>query len=204
MQQEINLYQPLFHKRAVPLSGKTIAQLLLLVLCGIVLVAIYEWMVLASTDANLHRLNREEAQLTHRLVALAHEIPAHRKSPLLVARLQHLRRILAEKENALKLLNTRRYGNLQGFTREIGVLSRAIVPGLWFQAIQIDQGGRTLTLEGHALAGSDVPRYLEQLAHSGATFSIHRLLIRRGPKETGDLDFILSTAAATHRKAHPQ
>ncbi|EQD58882.1 MshA biogenesis protein MshI-2, partial [mine drainage metagenome] len=124
-----------------------------------------------------------------------------RKSPLLEARLRHLDRALVEKEDALKLLNTRRYGNLQGFSGEIETLSRAIVPGLWFQGIRIRKGGRTLTLEGHALKGSDVPRYLEQLSRSGVSLSVHRLLIRQGPKGTGYLDFMISTAAQA-RKGH--
>ncbi|MHB1543795.1 MAG: PilN domain-containing protein [Gammaproteobacteria bacterium] len=201
MQQEINLYQPLFHKRSIPLSGKAIAQMLLLLLCGIAIVYAYEWTVLASADSGLRHLNHEQAHLTERLATLTREVHAHRKSPLLEARLRQLGRALLEKENALKLLNTRRYGNLRGFSDEIEALSRAIVPGLWFQAIRIRKGGRTLTLKGHALKGSDVPRFLKQLSRTGVSLSIHRLLIRQGPKGKGYLDFMISTAAQG-RKVH--
>lgn len=202
MQQEINLYQPLFHKRPAPLSGKTIAQMLALLLCGMALVYAYEWTLLVSADTSLHQLDQEQAHLTRRLAALTRAVHAHRKSPLLEARLSHLRRDLLEKKNALKLLNTRRYGNLQGFTREIETLSQAIVPGLWFQAIEIRKGGRTLTLEGHALKGSEVPRFLEQLSRTGVNLAIHRLLIQQGPKGTGYLNFTISTQAHDGKVHH--
>ncbi len=195
MQQEINLYQPLFHKRAIPVSGKAMAQMLLLLLLGIVLVYAYEWTALASADTSLSHLNSEETHLTKRLAILSREVHLERKSPLLKARLRKLRRALLEKENALKLLNTRRYGNLTGFSAELETLSRAIVPGLWFEAIRIRGGGRILTLAGHALKGADVPRYLENLSRTRLSLSIHRLLIHQGPKDAGYLDFMISTKA---------
>jgi hypothetical protein len=195
MQQEINLYQPLFHTKPIPLAGKTIVRILLLFLAGLVLVYGYEWTALVSANASLSHLNREQADLTERLTTLTRGVHAHRKSPLLEARLRHLRHALLEKETALKLLNTRRYGNLKGFAQELEILSRAIVPGLWFQAIRIRGGGRTLTLEGHALKGSDVPHYLEKLSRTQLSLSIQRLLIRQGPKGVGYLNFMVSTAS---------
>jgi Tfp pilus assembly protein PilN len=203
MAQEINLYQPLFHKQQVPLGGRSIGKILLMLVTGILLVYGYEQILLVSAQSNLSRLRREEVALTRHLATLTEIAHLHRKSPLLVGRLDHLKVLLREKETALTLLKEPRYGNLRGFSGELITLSKAVPPGLWFDGIDIREGGQSLTLQGHALAATLVPRYFARLLKTHLTLSFESLQIRRASHDAPYLDFRASTTQTVGKRKSP-
>ncbi len=203
MAQEINLYQPLFHKQQIPLGGSAIGKILLVLIAGILLVYGYERILLVSADSTLSRLRSEELVLTQRLATLTEIARLHRKSPLLVARFNHLKALLREKETALTLLKEPRYGNLRGFSGELVTLSKAVMPGLWFDAIEIREGGQSLTLKGHAMAATLVPRYFAHLLKTRLTLSFESLRISRAPHGAPYLDFRASTTRIAGKRKTP-
>jgi hypothetical protein len=203
MAQEINLYQPLFHKQQIPLGGSAIGKILLLLIAGMLLIYGYEQILLISADSNLSRLRGEEMALTRKLATLTEIARLHRKSPLLVARLDHLQTLLREKKTALTLLKEPRYGNLRGFSRELITLSKAVMPGLWFDAIEIREGGQSLTLKGHALAATLVPRYFARLLKTPLTLGFESLQIHRASHHAPYLDFRASTTRTAGKRKAP-
>ena len=199
MNQQINLYQPIFRKQPKVFSALTILQTVLVVFAGLLLIYAYgRWQ-----DAKLsHTLSELKAQRTaglNRVQRLGEKYPPRTQSPLLEQQVQRLVAERGAKQRILAALSGKTPANTTGFSPFLVGLARQHVNGLWLTDFAIHNGGADVSLAGSALSPEQVPRYLQKLslesAFSGKTFKT--LLMTRPKTGPARIDFFLRTGAET-------
>ncbi|MDY6943283.1 MAG: PilN domain-containing protein [Pseudomonadota bacterium] len=164
MKQQVNLYLPIFQKKSAVFSARTMAQVALVFVVG--LMAIYGFSLRQS-----HYLEREVARLESkrdaaliRLEALGQRATPKEKSRALEARLARLSRELRQKREVVSLVRQEDLGNIEGFSEHLAGLARQRVDGLWLTGVDISDGGKDITLRGTTQQEVLVPRFLQLLA----------------------------------------
>jgi hypothetical protein len=174
MNQQINLYQPIFRQERKLFSLKTVALALGLVAASLVAM----W---ALGSHNVGKLETAVAQLQAQRVAqedmarAAGVLLDAQGSPAAIqAQVQVLSALLAERTNALSLLRGGAAGEPRGFAPRLQALARQHTEGVWLDELLLGGGRNGLVLRGRSLNPELVPKYLQLLTSepelSGARF----------------------------------
>lgn len=196
MNQQINLYHPIFRKQKKIFSARTMGAMTLAVVAGLlVLQAFVAWQA-NRLEERLADLRQQEEKARDRLTRLEKTLPPNEPSPALRERVRRTEAALETKQRAARLLEQREFGNTAGFSPYLAGLARRDLEGIWFTRIRIDDGGETLEFDGVTRAATHVPALLQNLrqesAFRGREF---RRMEMRLPEKGGHLEFHLSTAA---------
>ena len=196
MTQQVNLYQPIFRKQRKVFSAITIAQAAGLFIVGLLLIYGYaRWQVAALGDDISALETQRNAAMLQLQVLSAQSQPAPR-SRLIADQLREAEIEVRQKERLLRAFQTRRVGNMRGFSAHFTALARQQLDGLWLTRIAIRDDG--IELVGAAEIGELVPRYLQRLgteaAFAGTEFA--RLQLSRGDERDAPVEFEVSTEVA--------
>lgn len=196
MNQQINLYQPIFRTQPKVFSAVTIAQGCLLVALGLLAVYGYARWQNTQLDREVTRLQGQQDALLKRIEDFSARFPARQKSPELDRQVTRLTAERAGKARAFAVLSDGVSGNTRGFSAYFAGLARQHVEGLWLTGLSIAEGGQQLSISGRTVNAPLVPRYLQQLSGEAAfngrefkTFQMARAA------DTPLIDFSLHTAA---------
>ena len=188
MQQQVNLYQPMFRKQKVVFSAVTMLQisvLFLVLFSGIYAYQVYQ---LKPYQAQLDNIDKELAQLSQQVAVFENKFKTKDKSKLLESEIKKLEAQLVQKEQISNVLGKRSFGNSQGFSAYLEAFARQHVEGTWLTRINVLAGGSRLNLNGKTLSSELVPGYIQKLSNEqrlkAATFNV--MEIARVVKEEGD------------------
>ena len=196
MLQQINLYQPAVRKKQKPFS------LLMTLLCAVAMSAALG--VIYSTERDkqqevqgrLDKIMVEEEERLARIEKLAAGSSPVVKSKQLEQKIDLLKAKRAQKLAVLVKLQDN-VSNTAGFSAYFEGLARQRIADLWLTKIRINNGGERLDIDGSALGGEFVPKYLRRLSaeavYSGREF--HTFALTRPEGKSQFVDFSISTAA---------
>lgn len=195
MNQQINLYQPMFRKQEKVFSAVTMLQItgfIVLVLAGIYGYSLYS---LQPFKTELAKIDSEHNKLSQQLTRLEAQAPANVKSQLLEDEVRQLTRELEQKQRVQQMLTSGRFGNRDGFSDLLEGLARQHVSGLWLTQVRFTGGGTQLMMSGKANAAELIPIYIQKLAAETAfaKLSFNVLQISRSESEDGMVEFNLAT-----------
>lgn len=194
MNQQINLYHPIFRKQKKIFSARTMGVMLLAVLVGLAMIQVFVVWQAQQLEDRLAELRQQEEETRNRLTRLEDTLPPNDPSTALRERVRRTETALDTKRRAVRLLEQREFGNTSGFSPYLAGLARRDLEGIWFTRIRIDDGGKTLELDGVTRAATHVPALLQNLrqeeAFRGREF---RRMEMRQPEEGPHLEFHLST-----------
>lgn len=194
MQQQINLFQPVFRREAKVFSARTLAQLLglalVLSLAGVALLQLQ----LGRHGATRNLLDVQYRQLETQLQALEAQADAGQVAAL-DARIQELETRLADGAAELAEIGSLVVARSRGFSPLLGALAQYPMDGLWLTGIRLADG--ELELQGRARHPELIPQYLAQIGGDPA-LSTWPLAVVQVERETDDaalLSFTLRSAA---------
>lgn len=198
MQQQINLFQPVFRKQQKVFSALTLLQITVAV--SLVLLILYGY-----AQFSLHRLKQTEAGLQQQFDHLSHEVSSRQtseQSPELATLEQEvaaLEQELASKQALIHRFEAVLVEGGTGFAGHLEALAQLRTEGLWLTGLSIEARTGDLSLRGTALAPGLVPLYLEQLPGQPVLrrFQFRSVELLRRADETGRLDFVLQTQPAS-------
>lgn len=202
MNQQINLYQPMFRRQDKVFSAMTMIQTSFLFLVVLTIIFFYGQYKIKPMKIQLQKVTRDVASLQSQVNTYKTRTPIQGKSKLLENEIARLQKELQQREEIQSILKRQELGNSTGFSGYMEALAREHVQGTWLTALAIKNGGKDLSLQGKTLASELVPRYIQRLAKedllSGITFNVMEL---QRPKETEKrsvpgrmaLDFNIST-----------
>lgn len=168
MRQQINLYQPIFREQRKALSAAGVALGLALIVAGLAGVSVYSQRQVATLEASVQALRDQVSQQEERLARTA-EQPQAPGVPLdPEARVKQLAAQVAEREQALKVLQSGAAGQTAGFATRLEALARRHVPGLWLDGIKLSGTSTLMSLQGATTDPDIVPAYLGSLAADAA------------------------------------
>ena len=190
MNQQINLYQPIFRQERKLFSLRTVGMALAIV--AVVLLGIWGFSI-----RNVAKLAREVESVQRQLEAqqrmaakVGGQLSASTSPEAVQANVKRLSALLAERTRALELLRNGAAGSRDGFAARLSALARSHIDGLWLERLMIgpNENGSSgtaggLLLEGRSTDAQLIPVYLQQLADqpelSGARFD--EVIIDRHP-----------------------
>ena len=196
MNQQINLYQPMFRKQKVVFSAMTMLQVSIFFLIVFAALYAYEVNQIKPYKKQLASMDNELAQLNSQVTALTGS-KKQSKSKLLEREIAKLSKELEQRENILKILSSRSFGNSDGFSSYLEAFARGHVQGTWLTSVNIKQGGAALGLKGKTLSSELVPVYIQKLAEEksldGSSFNVMELARVEAEQGNSELSFSIST-----------
>ncbi len=199
--QQINLYQPIFRRERKLLSFDALLQIILIAIVSLALV--YEYGVwsgyrLQQTAASLRNLKTEKLLLLERL---QHEqarpqdaLPADRV-------LAELQQEYAARKQLLESMSNIGQLHSHGFSEYLEAFSKKTLPGMWLTGFSASGDGRDLELRGGARDPHTIPEFVQSFADVPVltTMKFRMLQIERVDAGKQWVDFILSTDTEVSR-----
>lgn len=175
MNQQVNLYQPMFRPQRVALPAVAMAQILALAVVALGLLYAYAWWQLGPTRDRVDALQARLPAAEQRLANLRREYPTPVESPALRRDLQAAQQRLAQTREIATKLRSGAYGTVAGLSPYLEGFARQHVEGMWLTRVRVRTGGRNIGLDGKALVPELVPTYIDRLsgerAFEGTAFS---------------------------------
>ena len=195
MQQQINLYQPVFRREAKVFSARALAQVLGLALLLIVAGFAMLQMQLGRHSSTRDLLAGQYTTLNNQLQALEQRADAGELAAL-DARIQELENRLADGTAELAGLQTQMLRHDIGFAALLEALAQHPQQGLWLTAIRVRDG--ELELEGLTLDPERLPAYLADLNADPTLerWALTTVQLERQAEQPGQLRFVLRSAGA--------
>ncbi len=197
MNQQINLYQPIFRKEQIVFSAQTIVWLAL----GLVVLLI-AWSLLvgqriSSLEAELERQRQAEQRAVRQVAELQSSMPSDEPDAALEARVERLRERREGLRESLAALERHMPATEIDLLGRLDALATRIPEGLWLTGVLMADQGQTLTVDGHALEARLVPDWLNHLSRapefSGMGF--RRINLSERPDDQPGIRFSVSTTA---------
>lgn len=179
IQQQINLYQPIFRKQEKVFSARTM--LIVFVVTLVFFSAIYtyaRWNVYALIDES-DKLAMTHEREVKRLDDLGRRYPIKQKNRAVESDLDMLKKERKAKQFLIKTLSDRSIGNDKGFSSFFAAIARQQPAGMWLQRFEIEQGGQVIGIYGSSLRPELIPEFLhglsEEASFEGSSFKIFRM-----------------------------
>jgi Tfp pilus assembly protein PilN len=196
MNQQINLYQPMFRKQKVVFSAMTMLQVGIFFLLVFSSLYVFQNSKLKPYKKQLDTIDRELVQLSSQVDILASS-KKQNKSKLLESEIDKLTIELEQRERIASVLSSRTFGNSSGFSPYLEAFAKGHVQGTWLTSVNIKQGGASLGLKGKTLSSELVPVYIQKLAEDkslqGSSFNVMELARLDSDEGETELNFSIST-----------
>jgi cell division protein FtsB len=163
VQQQINLYQPVFRRQVVVFSAVTLLKIAAMVLLLLMIILGHARWTLANMTATARTLDSQVATLN----AQTQKLDKNRtgsETGSLDNEIEQLQEDIRQRNQLLTQFGEllARRGN--GFAARFQVLAEEHVPGLWLEGVTVNDAGR-IELRGVTLDARLVPTYLQHLEH---------------------------------------
>lgn len=199
LNQQVNLYQPIFRKARKVFSVQTMAQAVGIVLLALIL--LYGWALWQTHQlrSQLVAMQAQQAHASEVLDRLETTLAKRRPSAALTQALTEAEAERDVRQALLKVLTAPHRANTSGFAPALEGLARTPIAGLWLTGITLADGGDQIQLTGATTRSTQVPKLVTKLADAPAFAGVEfkRLQIERDTSKSGParLDFLLSTTA---------
>ncbi|MCF6338387.1 MAG: PilN domain-containing protein [Gammaproteobacteria bacterium] len=193
--QQVNLFQPIFRKERKLLSFKVLIQACAAVL--IVLLIIYGWSVQQTQqiETDLAQLKKRQTQFSTQLAEVSIRLAGMKTDTAPQLALTSLEQELAARQKVVAALTRVKDSYTHGISNYLESFSRQAPKGVWLTGFSVQAGGEGLVIRGRSLQAALVPTFLQQLSNenalSGTEFGL--LQIQREKPDTRFVDFTVYT-----------
>ncbi|WP_198264950.1 hypothetical protein [sulfur-oxidizing endosymbiont of Gigantopelta aegis] len=163
MQQQINLYQPISTANEEPFSAN---MLLSLVAASALLMMVFYGFLYWNNMSMQREVASSKSQFEQAktiVEKLELTVAGLTNSKKEQQQLEHLKRVLASKQQALKDLSTMVRGNDIGLSAYFAALARKNVEPIWFDNINVYAGGQQIILQGQSTDVKAIPEFVSSL-----------------------------------------
>lgn len=197
MNQQINLYQPIFRKETIVFSAQTIAWLSLGLIVLLMIWSILVGQRVSGLEAELTRQQQAEQRAVEQVVQLQASMPSDQPDAALLARVENLRERRDGLRESLLALDRRMPAAELDLLARLDALATEVPGGLWLTGLYMADQGETLTAEGNALEARLVPTWLSRLSRLERFTGLGFRQIRLNGRTDGQpgIRFTISTTA---------
>ena len=200
MNQQINLFQPIFRKERKILSFVTMVQICLIVIAALLAISGYSWWQTLSLKHNLVDLKQQHQSRLAQLNKVAHEVAKMKNRDQSQSQISRLERELEAERHILAVLDGRHLRQIKGFSSYFESFSRQVVQGMWLTGFDVADGGQSVQIRGSSTEPELVPRFLQGLSKEkqlqGTEFSVLQML--REKDDLSWVDFVVSAGKAVN------
>ncbi|MCK7577901.1 MAG: pilus assembly protein PilM [Chromatiales bacterium] len=179
MNQQVNLYFPVFRRQEKQFSAATIPQASLLVLTGIALMYAYAWWRTYALHGQLRDVNAQHTVALARLSDISSKLPMRHPDPRLEREVIDLEHRIQAVQMIRNVSRRDLFKGGAGYAETLVALARQSTPGLWLTGITITGASEALVLAGRTHDPELVPGYLQRLSNertlAGLKFEIFQI-----------------------------
>lgn len=196
MNQQINLYQPIFRKQQIVFSAQTI---LWLAIGFLVLLLFWSFLVsqrVARLEAEYDRQVSAEQRAIGQLGDLQRTMPASEPSPALVQHVEQLELQRANLHESIDALDRQLPAAEIRLGDRLDAIARQVPEGLWLTRLELGDSGEHFKVHGRALAARLVPAYLDALSDEPllAGMGLRRIQVTAADDDIPGVIFIVSSS----------
>lgn len=196
MNQQINLYQPMFRKQKAVFSALAMVQVWAIIVLMMAGISGYTALRLLRLESQWANAQKYQAITQGNVDKLKAQELEKTPSKLLESEVQRVQAELVERRQVAGLLLQGALSNTRGFSAQFEGLARRHAAGSWLTEISMREGGNWINLRGMALAPEVVPTYLQNLlsaeAFAGMKFNV--LNLQAAADDSGRIWFEVGTA----------
>ena len=179
MNQQVNLYHPIFRKEEKKFSAATMLQAGVIVLTGVVLMYAYAAWRTVALRSQQQEINAQYVAALARLNDVSTKLPVRRAGPGLEQEVRDLERRIEAIEVIRKLARRDLFKGNAGYSDTLVALARQSTAGLWITGLTLNGADESVVLAGRAQSPELVPGYLQRLASektlAGQQFEIFQM-----------------------------
>ena len=164
MNQQVNLYHPIFRREEKKFSAATMLQAGLLVLAGIVLLYGYAWWRTVALRTELKNIDVQHAAAVARLNDVSKKLPMRHGDVRLEQEVRDLERRIQAVQMIRSYAKRDLFKGSAGYSGYLMAMARQSSGGLWLTGLTISGAGEQLVLAGRSTSPELVPGYLQRLA----------------------------------------
>jgi len=193
--QQVNLFQPIFRKERKLLSFTVLTQACAVVV--VVLLTMYGWSVQQTQQmkTDLVQLKKQQTQFSTQLAEVSDRLAGMKTDTAPQLALTSLEQELAARQKVVAALRRVKDSYTHGVSNYLESFSRQAPKGVWLTGFSVQAGGENLVIRGRSLQAALVPTFLQQLSResalSGTEFGL--LQIQREKPNTRFVDFTVYT-----------
>ena len=201
MQQQINLYQPIFRRQQLIFSAVAMAQAAAIVAAALLALYGYGLFKVVRLESEAARLEGLEQTLTAQLGGIDPSLAANARAAA-EREIATLSATLDDRQQLIEVLRDRPLGGTEGFSGFLAALGRQHRADLWLTRIAVNGGTHALELAGRSVSAEAVPEYLRRLGAESALAGqrFDRLEIERD-EAAGEVAFRATSQAAAPDEA---
>lgn len=179
MNQQINLYSPIFRKQEKKFSSVTMLQAAVLLIAGIAVMYGYTTWRTQSLRAHQQAVATQLSTSLARLAEVSAKLPMRRADPRLEREVSDLERRIQAVQMIRNVSGRDLFKGGAGYADTLVALARQSTAGLWLTGITITGASETLVLAGRTQDPQRVPGYLQRLSSertlAGLKFEIFQI-----------------------------
>jgi hypothetical protein len=193
--QQVNLFQPIFRKEQKLLSFRVLLQGSTAVV--VLLLLMYGWGLRQSAQiqADLAQLKAQAQQRSALLTQVSNRLAQMKTDTAPQLELARLEKELVARQKVVDALNRVRDSYTKGVSGYLESFSRQAPKGVWLTGFTVQAGGEGLVIRGNSLRPELVPAFLQQLSSektlNGTAF--RQLQIQRQEDNAGYVNFTVYT-----------
>jgi hypothetical protein len=177
--QQVNLYHPIFRKQEKKFSAATMLQAGLIVLTGIVLMYGYAAWRTYALRAQQQEINAQYVAALARLNDVSAKLPMRRAGPRLEQEVRDLERRIEAVQAIRNVARRDLFKGGAGYSDTLMALARQSTAGLWITGLTLGGADDSVVLAGRTHSPELVPGYLQRLANektlAGQQFEIFQM-----------------------------
>lgn len=195
MTQQINLYQSIFKKQTEPMMAHQVLITASIFIALLACLSLYRHWSISLLETELLQNQQQLVSLENKLTPLKQAQASIKKSARVQNQLEERQSKVNTKQQLLKVMSQRSFGNTEGFTEQLTGLAQQRIEGLWLTSLAIRAGGIFMDMQGNSLRPELLPQYIQQLSNEdvfkGTEFE--SLVMERHESKTGWITFNLKS-----------
>lgn len=164
MNQQVNLYHPIFRKQEKKFSATTMLQAGLIVLIGVALMYSYAAWRTQALRTQQREVNLQYVAALARLNDVSAKLPMRQANPRLEQEVRGLERRIETVQVIRNVARRDLFKGSAGYSDTLVALARQSTAGLWITGLTLNGAGDSVVLAGRTQTPELVPGYLQRLA----------------------------------------
>jgi hypothetical protein len=166
--QQINLFQPIFRKERKLLSFLALIQLGAVALVSLLAIYAFAWMQVVSLEDDLSMLSKQHTIHLAQLEQASRELSARDAEDTVPGEIKRLEAEIEAENYVLSVLSSDLQQQSEGFSSYLEGFSKQIVRGMWLTGFKVVNSGSSMFISGGALSPDLLPMFIQQLANEPA------------------------------------
>lgn len=195
MNQQINLFQPIFRKERKILSFEALLQTGGLIVFTLAVIYGYGLWNNQGLQGDIRGLKKQHDERISMLERVSREASKYSEDNQTQEEIARLEAELVAERYIVSLLGKDKFGKALGFSEYLEIFSRRVVQGMWISKFSVFEDGKHMLVQGGSLSAELLPTFLQGLSEEPALKGLEFTVLQMARDEPNRawIEFVLSS-----------